>query len=273
MNFKKKIVPFILMGVSTSVSFAENARSPHEFSVGFLTNYYQYRETVRGMNFMSLKGYMIGGVFNYLYTANNQYVVGTDLDLLGGSSSYNSKWVAGLVENSKQLKGEARLILGKKFMTYGGIMLMPYTGFGIRYKSDYTGDKIFSTGRHGWVRHSTYYYLPVGLKIANRLSGDWTMESFGEFDIFLGGSQRSKTAWTRGTVVHKQKRGYGVRGALEAVKSLGNNKSVSFGPYINYWNIKDSNRMPAVLYNGKVGPSLEPHNKTVEVGLGIKYRF
>lgn len=274
--YKKKtinLMSFITIVLSSIViptmAFADEAPSPHQYSTGLITNYYQYRETVRGINFMSDKGYMVGGIFNYTYTTENKYFVGADMDFSCGRANYNSNGT-GSLKNIKQCKQEARLKFGRNFLNSNNTSLSPYTGLGVRHKSDYTSGTKTSTGHYGYDRHSTYLYLPIGLKIGNTFSKVWAMESFGEFDVLLTGRQQSKLPMM--TLKHKQTSGYGIRGAVEFIKSLSNNKAISFGPFVNYWNINDSNTI-VKRYRGKLMSSCEPHNTTIEAGFCIKYRF
>lgn len=271
MNNIKTISALILSGVCATASQAVQPSpkaqpSPHEFTVGLLGNYYQYRETVRNKFFMHLKGYMIGGLAGYSYTTQKGFLFGIDLDFSGGSAGYDSNGT-GIMKNVNQSKFEARLKSGKDFQIPHGLTLTPFTGFGVRVKSDYSGGKRSSTGHHGYDRHSTYLYIPVGMKLKKQLNADWTIESSGEFDIFLYGNQKSE-----GHPNLKQTKGYGARGSIEGVKTLSKKLSVSFGPFINFWHIKDSKT--ATYYKGANRMTfMEPNNKTIEAGVALKFRF
>lgn len=276
MILTKKIMFFIMMGIYTTATSASPSTktpanispSPHQSSVKMITNYNQFKDTAREKFFIPLKKHMNDSIFNYIYTYRNKYFIEANTNFSGGSANFKSKGT-GACENEKQIRGETKVKIGNNLWISDSMTLSPYMGFGVKYNSDYSGGTRTTTRHHLYDRHSTYFYLPIGLKMSNRLSNDWAMESFGEFDIFLGGRHKSKFPTPHGIVTAKQKRRYGAKGAIEFTKSLSKNKEISFGPYINYWNIKNSNVSPTRAgMNGR-----EPHKTTVEVGLGIKYRF
>jgi len=237
--------------------------SPHDFTIGLLGNYYQYRETSHNKFLMHFKGYMVGGLAGYSYTTQEGFLFGAEIDFSGGAVNYDSNRT-GSMSNVKQNKFEGRLKSGKNFHMANGLTLTPYTGFGVRVKSDYMGGRRTSTGHIGYDRRSTYLYIPVGTKLKKQLSSDWAVEAFGEFDIFLHGIQHSDGVGNHPATTHTQKRGYGVRGNIEAVKTFSKKHSLSFGPFINFWHVKDSN----IVKN-----SMEPNNQTIEAGVALKYRF
>lgn len=257
----KIISAALLSGVCATSGHAVQS-SPHEFTVGLLTNYYQYRETHKGQFFMHLKGYMIGGLAGYTYTTQRGFLFGAELDFSAGSTDYDSNGT-GSVSDVKQNKFETRLKGGKNFHLANGLTLTPYTGFGIRLKSDYSGGKKSSTGHHGYDRHSTYLYIPLGLKFKKQICSDWAIETTGEFDLFLYGNQKSE-----GFPDLEQHKGYGLRGNIEAIKTFSNKQTLSFGPFVNFWHIKDSN----TAYTSGM-TFMEPNNKTLEAGIAVKYRF
>ncbi len=267
MILKKKIVFFIMMVIC--ITAASASPSPKTcVNTPPLSHYYQFNETVRGKFFSPLKKHMNDNIFNYIYTYKNKYFIETNTSFSYGSANYKSNGT-GSSENEKQIIGDTGVKIGNNLWISESMTLSPYMGFGVKYKSDYSGGTRTTAKQHLYDRHSTYFYIPIGLKIANRISNDWTMESFGEFDIFLGGRHKSKFPTLQGTATVKQKRRYGAKGAIDFTKSMDKKKEISFGPYVNYWNIKNSNVNPT-----RAGMSgRDPHKSNLEVGLGIKYRF
>lgn len=270
---KFAVISLTLVGTAPmAVQACPTAVSPHELTIGLIGNYYQYHEKHNGLPIMNLKGYLIGGAIAYNYTTQGGYVFGADMDFAGGYADYESN-SSGTMDDERQQKFEGRVKVGKNFYPSKGLVLTPYTGFGVRVKSDYSGDKISSAGHIGYDRRSTYLYIPIGLKLKKHYNTDWAFEIFGEFDIFLQGKNYSDSTIVGPSMTHTQKEGYGLKAGFETIRILPNTHSISFGPYVNFWHIKDSDIVVTKKYNGTFSVSMEPDNKTLEAGLAVRYRF
>ena len=273
---KKKKFPIIALSIAgmgtMDVQAGSVSVSPHELTIGVIGNYYQYDEKVSGSFFMDLKGYLIGAAIAYQYTTQGHYVFGMDMDFSDGHADYSSK-STGKAFDEKQNKFESRLKVGKNFFPAKDLILTPYVGFGVRVKSDYGGDQNSTTGAIGYDRRSTYLYIPVGLKLKMHYNTDWAFETFGEVDIFLQGKNYSDSTVLGPSVTHTQKNGYGLKAGFETIKFLRNKHAIAFGPYVNFWHIKDSDKVVTREYNGTLVSSMEPDNKTLEAGLAVRYRF
>ena len=79
-----------------------------------------------------------------------------------------------------------------------------------------------------------------------------------EYDLFLHGQNNTDGNFNKNAVVN-QGYGYGLRGSVMLEM-----KKVSFGPFIQYWNIVQSS-----LDKGLV----EPNNNTFEAGVQAFYRI
>lgn len=110
------------------------------------------------------------------------------------------------------------------------------------------------------------------MQYRKNLNADWGMVMQAEYDQLLRGRQESDLPGS-GTDKHTQNSVFGLKLKVDAVKKLPNNRAISFGPYMHYWDIKDSEKDTSLTRTGRFNTSLEPHNKTWETGLAVKYHF
>ena len=83
-----------------------------------------------------------------------------------------------------------------------------------------------------------------------------------EYDVFLRGRQQSKLSdagFGAPDITNEQRHGRGYRASFMVEAG-----HLAFGPWIDYWNIKDSE-----VSNG----FFEPANRTKEAGIEVHYRF
>lgn len=270
--FSTVLTPFAHAEMATSTSPA----SPHQLSVGVEGYYYGYDEKYTKKHIMDFRGALLGVTATYNYNFVNHFFMGADFRLAFGKANYRG----GITDLEKKTtkpatsKGiinsllETRLLVGKKYMTGNGLRISPYTGVGYRLKSDFSSRNLFIThdstvsGR-GYNRASQYFYVPFGLTVTKELNQEWSVAATGEYDLFILGKQWSGTAH-----FHTQRHGYGLKADVSVAKRI-NNKSISFGPFIYYWNVKNSN----VIRDRRGHYWIEPKNTTVEAGLQLKFRF
>ncbi|MBA3814197.1 MAG: autotransporter outer membrane beta-barrel domain-containing protein [Alphaproteobacteria bacterium] len=273
----KKICSFLALKFLTTITclpvFATISpkvpQDPHQFSLGLEFFHYNYREP----GVMNLKGFLYGANAAYNYTFINDFFIQPDFRFSYGHTDYKSNRTGSLKHEPNWLS-ETRFVFGKRFKLASITELDPYLGFGYRYKADDSKGKKSTTGHSGYRRKSQYLYIPVGLTLHQQLSCDWALAPTAEFDWFLHGRQSS---YVSSTIHNNQKRGYGLKGDLMLIKKF-SHSSFSFGPFINYWNIKDSNIKKVQLVNrsgeivGEAG-IFEPRNNTIEVGIKLNYNF
>lgn len=162
--------------------------------------------------------------------------------------------------------GEIRAVAGKDFLFGGSLGLSPYAGLGFRYLyDDLRGYS--STGAAGYRRYSSYVYAPIGLVLRVSTGGGFVLAPALEYDVFIEGRQVSQLTDTGvagyGNVSNNQSKGYGYRAYL-----MFEADHWSFGPWLHYWSIKDSD----VQCGGSVC-GFEPANWTREWGAELRYRF
>ena len=135
----------------------------------------------------------------------------------------------------------------------------PFVGLGYRYLLDDSGGVISSTGALGYDRESQYLYLPVGIRL------DATDKFYikAQYNVFLKGRQIS---YIYGTIENEQNTGWGVDFTANYKIS---DKWSAYGFY-RYWDIDNStiNLSGSGTHTGQ-----EPQNTTVEVGVGLAFKF
>jgi hypothetical protein len=229
--------------------------------VGGQVSKYEYEEP----GLMKLDGPRIGVVGAYTGTTPGLVYGRIDGRVSYGRLDYESVGT-GTLSNVPDWTAEVRLVAGKDFRAGESVVLSPYIGLGYRWLyNDLKGTS--STGHRGYERYSQYWYAPIGLTMRMRAGDHWVFAPTIEYDAFIGGKQKSylsDVAPGLPDVTNDQDRGRGYR-----VYLMVESRNWAFGPWMHYWNIKDSEIVPI---GGGLGV-LEPANSTTEYGLELRYRF
>lgn len=226
------------------------------WELGWQASRYRYDEP----DLMHLSGYRGGLVGAYTYERGDVF---QKVDLRGsyGQLRYEG---SGVQEGVPDFLMEARWVIGRRLDRQ--LSPAPYAGLGYRYLfSDLRG--FTSTGAVGYRRFANYLYAPVGVSWRMPARGAWTLVPSVEWDFFLRGWQITKLSDTglgNNDVTNKQTSGYGYR-----LAAMFENGTWAWGPWLHYWDIKDSDVQPIGM--GQFG--LEPANHTLEFGLEIRRRF
>jgi len=136
-----------------------------------------------------------------------------------------------------------------------------YAGLGYRYLND---DSTSQLG--GYLRESSYLYVPFGSRADFELTKSWSLGLTGEFDVLLIGRQTSHLddVDPLSPEVHNwQWPGFGVRAAV-ALRYRGKSLDLAVSPFVRYWWVAESD-----LSYGYY----EPENNTLEYGLSAILRF
>jgi hypothetical protein len=220
---------------------------------------YRYEEP----GLMNLEGTRAGVVGAYTFASPNRVYGRIDLRSSYGSLKYEG---SGTLDDVPDWIFEARAVVGRDYLVGGGAAISPYIGLGYRYLyNDLRGYS--STGAVGYQRVSQYLYVPVGLTARFRTGERWVLAPTVEYDAFLGGRQHSQLTDTGigySDADNTQKHGYGYRAYLMLESG-----HWAFGPWLHYWNIKDSDIVPI----GLGAAAMEPANWTREYGVELRYRF
>ncbi len=257
-------VLFLMQEVPAHAGKSLNSDS---FEIGVEGQYYQYRET----DFVKLQGY--GGGINATYTYNiHNYFLKANAIADFYSLDYSSQG-SGTESNITDYKQDYRGLFGYTFKINKGLTIAPYSGIGYRLLFDANGAKITTTGASGYDRRSEYLYAPIGVDFGFR-AGSWKMSTFGEYDYLIQGWQTSylRDLGYDNNLVNNQSTGYGIRGNFMVTPPI-NFYNFSFGPYVRYWNIKDSNQQTLYFQGTAVGSGFEPHNNTLEYGVAASIKF
>jgi hypothetical protein len=218
---------------------------------------YHYEEP----NFAKLTGNRGGPVGAYTFTSPSRVYTRIDGRVSYGSLKYEG---SGTQDNNPDWILEARAVIGRDYLVSENVALSPYIGLGYRYLYA-DGRGYTSTGAAGYRRYSNYVYVPLGLTARFRTGERWVVAPTVEYDAFLGGRQYSQLSDIGySDASNTQNHGYGYRAYL-----MFENGRWAFGPWLHYWNIKDSDIVPIGL--GKA--ALEPANWTREYGVELRYRF
>ncbi|MCX8501104.1 MAG: hypothetical protein ORO03_05365 [Alphaproteobacteria bacterium] len=270
-------------GLGTIVGNPEPEPSPISFSgnMAIFASRMRYKESVNNGTFVEHSGELSGGgEFNWRMAFQN-FELGTDLNLKGGTAKYSSG--SGVSPNESTQVIEPRLIFGYRagFNDWNDnpVTILPYTGVGYRhYFNDarsplYSGNRLPNYG--GYRRKTEYFYMPFGVTVGgllgqltpspkashtedtnefwlNRIT--WKVNL--EYDLLLSATNRSYLAdiygcysgdncpagINPGDLTIENQNDIGSGYGIKSFIEIGYN-NVSIGPYLDYWNI---NRYPSV---------------------------
>jgi outer membrane protein with beta-barrel domain len=271
MNVTNRISVLMLVGallaVAAAPAVAQDA-APQDplltrpgWEAGAQVSKYKYEEP----DFMKLEGDRIGAVGAYTFTRPNRAYFRIDGRVSYGRLDYSSVGT-GTSSDEPDWTAEIRGVVGRDYVMGERYALSPYIGLGYRYLYN-DGRGYTSTGHIGYRRYSQYWYVPIGLTMRMRAGSQWVFAPTVEYDAFIGGKQKSElsdTGLALNDATNRQDRGRGYR-----VYLMVESRNWSFGPWLHYWNIKDSD----VVSIGGGFAGLEPANETTEYGLELRYRF
>jgi len=252
----------LLLGAKQSNAAGELLATRPGLELGVQAAYYRYEEP----DIMKLSGNRGGLVGAYTFTDARRLFSRIDVRDSYGRLKYESSGT-GTQDKVPDNIFEVRAVGGADFFPGRSFSLSPYAGLGYRYLyDDLRGYS--STGAAGYRRESNYMYAPLGLTARMHLGGGWVLAPTAEFDVFLGGRQKSYLSDTGIAGVHdvinSQDKGHGYRAYVMIEKD-----HWAFGGWMHYWLIEDSD----VQSVGGGYAGYEPRNWTREGGLEIRYRF
>ena len=230
------------------------------WEIGGLLTDYHYEEP----DVMWLKGERIGITGAYTVANPNRAYARIEMRVSYGELDYQG---SGTLSNVPDSLFEVRALAGRDYALGNSMAWSPYVGFAVRYLyNDLRGTT--STGLFGYRRESAYFYIPLGVTLRMPLGSEWVFAPQVEYSGFIRGSQRSYLADTGipgyTDVTNQQRHGYGYR-----VQVMFEGKRWSFGPWLEYWSVKDSDVQQIAPGIG----GLEPANWTREAGVEVRYRF
>jgi hypothetical protein len=260
-------IPALLLGATAAATAQTTApagslATQPGWEAGVQGARYHYEEP----DFMRLTGNRVGFTGAYTITANRLFTR-IDARYSYGSLKYEG---SGTQNDVPDMIYETRAVAGTDIRLGGRAALSPFAGLGYRYLyNDLRGYATQGgTTFLGYRRYSHYVYAPLGLTLRFDAGNRWVLAPTLEYDVFLRGWQVSRLTDTGFAGItdatNHQKHGRGYRASVMVEKD-----HWAFGPWMHYWNIKDSDVQP--IGGGAFG--LEPANWTREYGLEIRYRF
>ncbi|MBI4985348.1 MAG: hypothetical protein HZC24_08400, partial [Rhodocyclales bacterium] len=262
-----------LLAIDPSIAQTATAKTNAGHEFGVLVSSVKYSEP----SLMSIKSTKLGIDYAGTFVDAGGWYLRPEARFESGKGTYTSS-TTGSMSGRPDWYYEARGLAGKD-IAFNGDVLSVYAGLGYRYAfSDVRG--LSSTGNPGYRRESSYLSLPIGLTHQTRLSNRAKLLSTIEFSHLLRGQQDSKLSDTVGyngitaaqDVRNIQRRGYGLRFSVTYQIDRW-----SIRPYVDYWNVKDSDSVSAATTTTATGTTTalvkEPANNTKAFGVRVAYRF
>lgn len=268
---------FIFSSFTFAATNVDSLVDKYNFKVSADFRYLSYEEYDIGVE---LDGALYGvlGEFTYHGISNwdNHLMAGIDFEVLGGSLNYTGSTWGGtsLEEDSDDFLIETRGLIGYDYSMDNTKIITPFTGIGYRYWNNNID------GFGGYEREVQYLYAPIGIKTVGSLGNNWKGGSTTEFDLFLGGKVKShlsdvNSKYNDPEVKQDTFNGYGFRVSIYFTREFKDRGySLSFKPYMRYWDINESDKEP-LIENGKLTGNyvVEPENTTLSYGLRLSLSF
>ena len=254
----------MLMMTNMSHAASRNLKTKTSSDLGISLSSYNYEEP----GYMSSEGAKVGLDLHVTDVTQDNNFIRFDLRYAFGSVDYSSP-ISGTANGEPDWYVETRMLFGTDKSTKNSVF-SPYAGLGYRYLfNDARG--VTSSGASGYRRESNYVYLPVGVIHRTALQDQSKLLSTLEFDLLLTGKQVSRLSDTGllQDATNTQSSGYGLK-----LSVIYENENGAIGPYVNYWNIAQSNTVALYYPNGTLyGTGFEPKNNTIEFGLMANQQF
>ena len=261
----KKII-FLVSCLFISVfSFAQT--KTHNFEIGYEISNYKYTEP----GTMNLKSPNKQGI-NVIYThtaADTGYLWGIDFHYLQGDVDYDGATWGGTpltLENLRDYYFDAQIQTGRHYVLGEHSSLAAYTGLGFRKLRNHLEEG----GPSGYLRQSTYLYLPLGVRWTYSIPNAWSFRLAGEFDCLIRGTQISD--FDGDEVENEQTSGFGVRLGFKVERKLGV-MGLFVEPFFRYWDIAQSDTVRVFIPGEGYTGLIEPRNRTREYGIRAGISF
>lgn len=270
------ILSTLLFSIFSYPAFAEpyNPRFPQPgnwfVDLGFTGYYYRYEERSHSDNsfFMRFTGPMYGYYYaiGYQPKCTNFRFALEGYQTWGSNLHYKSAGTGNAYDHDFNT-AESRLLAFYPWDLNPDWAVEMYSGIGGRFVENDGYNSVSTTGAVGYVRHSHYTYLPIGLRFIRQINCAYVITHL-EYDVFIEGKQDS---YLYGGISNRQDSGVGLRAGLDLqLPSCFKGCDFLVGTFVRYWSIKDS-----TINADSIGRSywLEPRNRTFEVGARIGVVF
>ncbi len=252
----------------------------HNLQIAYEVSDYKYREP--GLMYLRAKPkqgvsvlYTRRSVLSREVSESDRSFASLEFRYMTGDVDYHGGTFAGTPLTLYDLKDyyfETALRLGAVYEFGTSWEAWPYFGIGWRQLRNHLEEG----GEGGYLRESTYWYMPIGMNLKYRTENGWQVVLNGEFDWLLRGTQYSgEMMGILDGNTNDQNEGYGVRVSLKAEKSLGK-VGLFIEPFWRYWHIQNS----TIGHKDIIGAPgwfmdgfYEPKNYTHEYGLKAGISF
>ena len=269
----KKLLLLALCLVGGTALFAQDKR--HNFDISYEISDYKYEEP-RGNTPISLSGVKQGVSVTYLrrsvrsadFNEQDRSFASVEFRYMSGDVDYDG-WLVDnehgtatpdKYNNLTDYYFELAVKTGWAFKLARPLELWPYLGVGMRYLRNH----LEQGSQYGYLRTSSYVYMPLGLQIKYQATDRLKLSLTGQFDWLLAGQQYSDISGTGG-ITNDQTQGYGVRAGLRADWALTSWANVFVEPFWRYWHVQNSEICCGGWY--------EPFNTTREYGVRVGFAF
>jgi hypothetical protein len=275
----RKINYLAMLATTTLLSYATNINAQEKYSFGDASAAKIGVEVFRDVYREPTVDVTDSGEYIALTGTYTTYwnLVGGERNFIAfdGRASYGNidyKSPSGESSGQKQFEFDTRILLGLEYPSFLGFSngaLSPYTGLGWRYYMDQSKGSVTNLGFLGYDRRIGQFYIPFGLIYDYKIDESWTISPVFEVDVLVSGMVNSRLQNIPGfdEIKNRQDSGYGLRAEFFAsYKDATNNLTWQFGPYIRFWEVKDSN----ITFDSSGTGWLEPENTRLQYGLAAK---
>ena len=268
----KRIACVLTMSAAFTAASAAQAQTRQGFEIGVEGYTYRYDETFEGVEILEDQGRLFGLTLDY-----GRGLGAWELRLRGRASGgyvdYQSD-DGDRLDDVAQATVQTEVHFGRPLALSPTATLTPYAGLGARGHGDASGGRVTDTGLEGYDRYIFYAYAPVGAAAEFRTGPRTTVSLTAQYNLFLGGDAESKLSEIdveAPDIEVELEDGYGWELSAAVHHAVGA-RTVSFGPFLRYWNIEESTRQrfDDEEFSFEV---FEPSNTTLEAGLRLAYRF
>ena len=253
---------FTLEGRAPKRAAVRTAR-PDTLQLGYRYGYVTYREP----GVMEQRGSLHGATAKAQFLSGDMLYLGAELTGLFGTIQYDGRYEDDEKTPAKAPANDyimdARALVGGN-LTSGSddLYLIPYFGFGYRQLND----QIQIAGAYN--RDVVYQYIPIGVMVNTIITPEYTLGVDLEYAQLLSGRVRSRLTdlgakWS--DVENHQSNGFGLRAAINNTWNM-NKVNLLIAPYLQYWNLSDSDVQPASTPSGRKMYH-EPANDSTLLGI------
>ena len=273
------VLCFFMMLLPRHIKAGQNS-----FEIDYEVSSYTYKEPHMAYP-ISLKGTKQGFSATYkrynlwqTEIPNSNFIL-LEMRYMTGDNTYNGWLSSGGIyvpteaDNIADYYWEGALKAGRLIYSKENFNIEGSLGIGYRNLRDHLEDM----GPGGYLRKSTYIYMPVDMVFKYQLNNRFNLALKTEFDFLVSGQQYSGpiVGYESMGVYNSQEQGYGLRASLKLSTTAGF-AEFFIEPFWRYWQIQNSDEAEQYI---KIGGTwyeqvvYEPFNTTQEYGVKVGVKF